>query len=299
MHIDKHLKVLVQQNKRFVAMCEEFPRYSRLGVKEFDRRVVRVITPGTLIDEPFLNPYENNYLLAISSPVEVLPGLVAHSSKDNAIGLAWIDVSTGEFFTKTSRLDELRDELSRIAPREVVLAKELESNPSHPIHEALAEEEEFVSYISPSDAVKQSDNEEVPTSTIQSQGNRSSLPNLTSDKAVGSYPQSLNPHETSAVNLLTTYLRANLLEHMPRMSQPSREGDGGRMHIDSHTIKALEIREGSREGGTRGSLLSVIKRTVTSGGTRLLSRWLCRFFQFDFRLHSASHRCRLPKHVSY
>src|ERR1700729_3630503 len=48
-------------------------------------------------------------------------------------------------------------------------------------------------------------------------------------------------HETSAINLLTTFLNANLLEHMPTLSLPNRENTGGRMQIDSHTIRALEI----------------------------------------------------------
>lgn len=47
----------------------------------------------------------------------------------------------------------------------------------------------------------------------------------------------------------------------------------GRIEIDAHTIRALEIREG--EGGVTGSLLSAVRRTVTISGTRLLSRWLC------------------------
>src|SRR5262245_41534938 len=92
MHLDKYLKILVQQNKRFVSMCEEFPRPSP-ETKGFDRRVVRIITPGTLIDEPFLNQYENNYLLAISPSTL---SSAAEPGQENLTGLAWIDISTGE-----------------------------------------------------------------------------------------------------------------------------------------------------------------------------------------------------------
>lgn len=93
-HLQKHLNTLVQQNNRFVALCEEFARPVPPGTRPlFDRRVVRIVTPGTLIDEPFLNHYENNYLLAISSDA-------SHSLEEHDdVGLAWIDVSTGEFFT--------------------------------------------------------------------------------------------------------------------------------------------------------------------------------------------------------
>jgi DNA mismatch repair ATPase MutS len=270
-HLDKNIKILVQQNKRFVAMCEEFPRFVPGAPKpEFDRRVVRVITPGTLIDEPFLNQYENNYLLSIS----FLDALSVHDSADidtsKAIGLAWIDVSTGEFFVKSSMYDSLRDELARIGPKEIVLDKRLEPHPSHPIRAVLTEEGNFVSYITSSEGSTpdySSRSKVVTANLIASAGGDESLtPSIST----------LTPHETSAISLLTTFLNANLLEHMPTLSFPNREDTGGRMQIDSHTIRALEIRGGATEGTTKGSLLSVIKRTVTSSGTRLLARWLCK-----------------------
>ncbi|KAF9243930.1 muts domain V-domain-containing protein [Melanogaster broomeanus] len=240
--------VLVQQ-KRFVAMCEEFPRYISGQKPEFERRVVRVITPGTLIDEPFLNHFENNYLLSII-PADGESGV-------QGAGLAWIDVSTGEFFTKTTSLEELKDELARLGPREIVLAENLREQPSHPIRELIEDEGIFLSYIIPSIT----DEPLVSGDIILDQGSTAS-PTYT-------------PQESGAINILATYLRANLLEHMPQLSTPSREGAEERMQIDSHTIKALEIRESTREGGTTGSLFNVIKRTVTSSGTRFLARRLC------------------------
>jgi DNA mismatch repair ATPase MutS len=270
MHLDKSLKILVQQNKRFVAMCEEFPRFvPGMSKPEFDRRVVRVITPGTLIDEPFLNQYENNYLLSISSHV-----LSLHTNAEDvprAVGLAWIDVSTGEFFVKSSTYDSLRDELARIGPKEVVLDKYLELHPSHPIRMTVAEEDNFVSYIVSSEAPmlehSPHSKEDADDVTAPVDEEDSLTPSISA----------LNPYEASAISLLTTFLNANLLEHMPTLSLPNREGTTGRMQIDSHTIRALEIRGGATEGTTKGSLLSVVKRTVTSSGTRLLARWLCMY----------------------
>ncbi|KAI0067908.1 hypothetical protein BV25DRAFT_1911773 [Artomyces pyxidatus] len=267
MHLQKSLKTLVQQNARFVALCEEFPQSSAPGVKPtFDRRVVRVITPGTLIDEPFLNQYENNYLLSVGS-TNVPEDLEASSA--TPVGLAWIDVSTGEFFTKDSSYENLRDDIVRIGPREIVLSKELADRPNHPIRMAILEEDTVSSYISPS----------TTSHTIQltdSVARASSSDNVTSvGEDVPIKRLVFSDHETAAIDLLTTYLHANLLEHMPRLSLPSREGAEKRMQIDSHTIRALEIKEGMREGGVTGSLLSVVKRTVTNSGTRLLARWLC------------------------
>jgi DNA mismatch repair ATPase MutS len=266
MHLDKYLKVLVQQNKRFVAMCEEFPRYSASGQKfEFDRRVVRVITPGTLIDEPFINQFENNYLLSIS-----VDGTVEEMDA-TPIGLAWIDVSTGEFFAKMSSREALKDDLARICPREVVLEDKLQANFSHLVHQLLVDEGCFVSYATSSQGALVKDSPETATPD--------ELNKLEGD--LTSVPSAYSLEESSAITILTNFLHNHLLEHMPSLSMPSREGNMDRMQIDSHTIKALEIRESTREGGTTGSLLSVVKRTVTRSGTRLLARWLCKCLLFN------------------
>ncbi|KAK0456272.1 muts domain V-domain-containing protein [Armillaria borealis] len=281
-HIDKHLKVLVQQNQRFVAMCEEFPRYRSSGEKDFDRRVVRVITPGTLIDESFLNQYENNYLLAINAPIDV-PLHDSVEPQQYPIGLAWIDVSTGEFFSKYSDSESLRDVIARIGPREVVLHKDFDGRHTHPIFVALGEERNLISYAAPSDKFRRLS----PVASAQdaSGTDEKSVTDDTTD-VIDVTDEVLEPgasrrsavytaEEGSAITLLTAYLKANLLEHMPALSYPDQDSGGNRMYMDSHTIKALEIRENITEGGTTGSLLSVIKRTVSSSGTRLLARWLC------------------------
>lgn len=226
-HLDRHLKTLVQHHKRFVAMCEEFPKYGNFGEKEFERRVTRIVTPGTLIDEPFLNTFENNYLLSIQLGPE-----------NACLGLAWIDVSTGEFFSKETNLASLQDELARIGPKEVVLPESIRDDPSHPIIALLKEEAMFYSFT--------------PTESA-------------SDNAA----------ESAAIVLLSSYLRNNLLENAPSLESPTHETDSTLMQIDAHTIKSLEIREASYIGGTKGTLVSVIRRTTTDSGSRLLSRRLC------------------------
>jgi DNA mismatch repair ATPase MutS len=168
--------------------------------------------------------------------------------------------------------------LARIGAKEIVLDKGLESHLAHPIRMAVTEEGNFVSYITPSDGpIPDHSPHDVYTDDI-------SAP-IEGEGSLTSSISALTPHETSAINLLTTFLNANLLEHMPELSSPHREDTRGRMQIDSHTIRALEIRGGATEGTTKGSLLSVIKRTVTSSGTRLLARWLCEF------INSLGKRC--------
>lgn len=258
MHLQKHLKTLVQQNNRFVALCEEFAVPALPGTKpSFDRRVVRIVTPGTLIDEPFLNCYENNYLMAIT-PV------APRSLKEGGdLGLAWIDVSTGEFFTKSATIESLFDDVVRIHPREVVLPRTMESADECPVRAIVRGESIVVSYLDiASPKHLQSPFRPQPVSDVPV-------------NARGLTTSALSPQESSAVSLLTRYLRSNLLDYMPSLSAPSKEVAEARMEIDAHTLKSLEIREGVHEGGSTGTLLSCIKQTVTSGGTRLLSRWLC------------------------
>lgn len=272
-HLNKYLKILVQHQHRFVAMCEEFPRSPALGAKGgFDRRVVRIVTPGTLIDEPFLNPYENNYLLAVTSASATIVDSRSAENSITRVGLAWIDVSTGEFYTKVCPAEGLRDELVRIAPKEVVLDALLLSQDDHGIRKATTEEGCFISYFTPSSAST------LPIPTVSGAEESSADELSTQLDPQLPLPAPLTEEEIRATELLTAFMNANLIEHMPGLAAPNRETMQERMQIDAHTVKALEIREGIREGGVTGSLLSVIKRTVTSGGTRLLARWLCNAF---------------------
>ena len=259
-HLQKHLNTLVQQNNLFVALCEEFARPVPPGARpSYDRRVARIVTPGTLIDEPFLNHYENNYLLAISSNAS--SSLEGHDD----VGLAWIDVSTGEFFTKCTTMEYLYDDVTRIRPREVVLNKDIESVDSCSVRAIVQRECPVISY---SDTVAPT----LPQPLVQSVLASDSI----SVHAEPSTTSTLSSHETSAVNLLTSYLQLNLLEFMPDLSAPNKEVSQARMEIDAHTLKSLEIQEGIQEGGATGTLLRCVKKTVTGGGTRLLARWLCR-----------------------
>lgn len=254
-HLQRHLKTLVQQNHRFVALCEEFARPVPPESKpSYDRRVVRIVTTGTLIDEPFLNHYENNYLMAIS------PAASSSSTERDQLGLAWLDVSTGEFFTKSTTVECLCDDIVRIHPREVVLPRKMKSVDPCPVRTIVRGECIVVSYF-----------DTATPAHLQ--------PHVSSASLNSRHPTTpiLSSQESSAVTLLTGYLQSNLLEYMPNLSAPRKEADEARMEVDAHTLKSLEIREGVHGRGGIDTLLGCLKRTVTSGGTRLLSRWLCTY----------------------
>ena len=98
-----------------VAICEqvEDPKKAKGLVK---REVTRVVTPGTLTDDGLLDPKENNFLAAV---------VRCRSNQRNGppdIGVSWVELSTGRFFAAKVSLDRLADEVTRIAPAELLVS---------------------------------------------------------------------------------------------------------------------------------------------------------------------------------
>lgn len=111
MQLQRHLKTLVADRGLSVAIAEEMPRDEADKIR---RRVVRVVTPGTLTDEHWLDRSTANYLLAIQPTSDDL-------SRPGALDLTWYDVGTGDLLTQTTSLAALGSDMARIDPREIVL----------------------------------------------------------------------------------------------------------------------------------------------------------------------------------
>ena len=109
----EYLRQLVGAGLR-VAICEqvEDPKLAKGIVK---REVIETITPGALLEEGWLAGARNNYLVAVG----LAPGGPAGQRASGAVGLAAVDLSTGEFLLETLPAEELREALSRLAPAEV------------------------------------------------------------------------------------------------------------------------------------------------------------------------------------
>lgn len=269
--LEKYLKLLVQDHGRLVAICDEFREVSspadgiapatkrRLNEEvQITRRVTRVVSPGTLIDERFLDPFSSNWILAVAKT-------------SAGIGLAWLDVSTADFFTTTCPdAESLRDEVARIGPSEIVLE-------SGAFDRGLRSSE----HSAGSAAVVQLGELLEPDGSPLWEAVDRRLVHVSLCAPAAASSHAAIDAEQSAVAHLTEHLRARLLS-LPGggVETIARDGPTHRareesMLIDANTLAALEIREGMREGGgTRGSLLSVVRRTVTKGGARLLGQWL-------------------------
>nr|DBA11329.1 TPA_inf: MSH4 [Testicularia cyperi] len=307
--LEKYLKILVLDRGLLVAISDEFrdhlpntPEVLHNEQTEITRRVSRVVSPGTLLDEKFLDPFCNNYIVSISGvPAAQCKGKEGEEGGEgHRYGLAWLDVGTADFNT-TFCSDErsLRDEIARIGPREVVVdsAHLLSTDPEAALdattpHKATQSDTEPAQEISQSDKVPVNLRELIIDPSVYI--SRFSTPPASEESAAASTegqddglrksevdaPQSAGSvAETRAVKTLLAYLRTRLLDHAESLdaltrSRPLHLRRESLMTIDAHTLEALEIKERMRDGSVSGSLFSVLRRTVTKGGTRLLQQWL-------------------------
>lgn len=253
--LDRYLKILVQDFNHRVAISEEFPNNAsgqvRAGGLMHDRRVSRVVTPGTLIDENFMDPFMNNYILAVHASQDTPKSLPQQS-----IGLAWLDLSTGHFFTQPTTLAMLPAFLSRIGAREIVLNEDLKFMKDHEIFSSLGEDHHLITYTK----VERVKNISEWNFTLETPISARVAANFTQQ-------------EIAAGSILLQYVETRLLGGEIKLQAPSRQLDV--MGIDKNTMRALEVKRTMRNGLSKGSLLHTVKRTVTKGGARLLEHWLC------------------------
>lgn len=274
--LDRFLKILVQDLNRYVAIAEEFPNTepdkAKSGGLLHERRVARIITPGTLIDEHFMDPYANNYVMAIHLPADQQPragstessGPVLDAMSSDAatsaatpIGLAWLDLSTGHFFTHSTTLAQLGSMLSRVCPREVVLDEDFQSRAGHEIFDIMADERHLITYAPQGELMAMSD----WTPMLESEIPPQSVEAFTND-------------EVRAGSLLLHYVKDRLQGISMKLQPPLRHETMQVMNIDKNGMRSLEIKQTIRDGAFRGSLLHAIRKTVTKSGARLLNEWL-------------------------
>ncbi|KAL8943772.1 MAG: hypothetical protein Q9216_000878 [Gyalolechia sp. 2 TL-2023] len=275
--LDRFLKVLVQDLSKYVAISEEFANNPAGKVKSgglmFDRRVTRVVTPGTLIDENFMNPYENNFLLAVhpialgtnpyltgKRPAEFESNLLDPEMSSIRVGLAWLDLSTGEFFSQSTNMVNFPSAFARIGAKEIIVSDTLEGSISQSITSIVEHDRRLLTYHAGKNA-------ELPISYWASML-ETSVP--TSDESA------FTQEETCAGSLLLTYVADNLQGLNLQLQRPQRRMDIDTMSIDKNSLRGLEVLATCKEGigGGKGSLFHTVRRTVTRSGSRLLKDWI-------------------------
>ena len=123
--LQKFVKSLVQDLEQNVAIIDQYPLERRINESIIHRKISRIVSPGTLVDETFLNYNQNNYLVAIAFPAKFTK---TPADLDLCIGLSWIDISVGEFYVQQTTLGELIADISRINPSEIIISKEFQED---------------------------------------------------------------------------------------------------------------------------------------------------------------------------
>ena len=236
--LEKHLATLIARGHR-VAICEQtsvLPVKNEDGKKLIQREVTRVVTAGTIVEPQLLDSRSNNFLVAIFSDGQ-------------KTGIAYADVSTGDFAATEIDNRYALAELDRLKPAEIVIAETQEtfSNRELPHYVTRLDTQFFDKEIASKTLYKH-----FSTTTLKPFG----LENL--------------PLATSAAGALIHYLKTSRFDTAEQLNRLTSYDSSDFMFLDGRTYKSLEIFES--ESGA--SLISVIERTKTAMGSRILRRWL-------------------------
>ncbi|MFA5237949.1 MAG: DNA mismatch repair protein MutS, partial [Methanoregula sp.] len=233
-----------------VAICEqtEDPKTAKGLVK---REVVRVITPGTVIDPVMLPSSAATYLMAIA------PG-----TKGSDWGMALLDISTGEFFVSTlpgeGIAENIRSEIARYRPAECILPSTVD--------EDLRSSLQLNGVI----VTQYADDRFLPD-----RAGRTLLDHFGATSLAG-YGCDTMPAAVGAAGAALAYAEETQMSALPQVSGLATRTSAQSMMLDAVTLRNLEVHESIRGGSKGATLFSVLDRTKTPMGSRLLRRQITR-----------------------
>ncbi len=241
--VDTYVGRLIEKGYK-VAICEQMsdPATTK-GLVE--RAVTRVVTPGTVIESNMLDERRANYIMALCI-------------QKNRAGVAFCDVSTGEFFVHQfgDALNRLQDELARIMPREIILNEEympeLEKYAAARAIALTKIDAQWLTYSAASKAL---------TAHFE----------IRSISDLGFDQMKQGICAAGALMMYLTQTQKNALRHINRLQ---RYQSDKYMALDAAARQSLELTESLRARGRRGSLLWLIDKTVTAMGSRMLRTWI-------------------------
>jgi DNA mismatch repair protein MutS len=243
---EAYLARLIRQGFR-VAVCDQVEdpaEAKKRGAKSPVRRaVVRIVTPGTLTEDTLLDARRHNYLAALGEAA-------------GALGLAWLDLSTGEVETQELGVAALAAALARLDPGEILLPERLTGRAD--LVELWGD---WKSALSP-----------LPNVRFDSEGGRVRLETLYGVRTLDGFG-TFGRAELAAAGALVDYVALTQQGKVPPLRPPRQLAAGAFMEIDAATRRNLELAE-TLGGERKGSLLAIIDRTVTGAGARLLAAQL-------------------------
>ncbi|HZU86169.1 MAG TPA: DNA mismatch repair protein MutS [Anaerolineaceae bacterium] len=237
--VDNYLARLIEKGYH-VAICEQVGEQPAKGL--FPRQVVRVVTPGTVDDPGLLRGDQNNYLAAIFPQPE-------------RIGVAYVDITTGEFAATELSGDDpqalLRAELIRLRPAEILHPENM------PLPDGInAHATHWPSWRFESGRCQEALLKHFQAATLDGFGLRGLSYAV---RAAGAVLQYVQETQSTALRLLSGLVTYSLDEFMT---------------LDAATRRNLELTETIRDGRVEGSLLGVLDQTMTPMGKRLMRQWV-------------------------
>ena len=244
--VNTYIEKLIARGYK-VAICEQLedPALAKGLVK---RDVVRVMTAGTVTDPSMLEEKSNNFLMSVALETD-------GKRKEGAAGIAWADVSTGEFYVAEPPEAILRAEILRIGPTEIICS-------------GTAALQECVGQLTEMTISEQNSN------WFQAHNARETLKNHFGLSSLAGFGLEERKAALCAAGALMKYLgetQKNSLEHMTALRFAR---SGNKMLLDPNTRRNLELTESLRGKGRKGTLLSLLDKTHTAMGGRLLKSWV-------------------------
>ncbi len=253
--MENYLAKLVQMGRK-VAICEqvEDPKMAKGVVK---RDVVQVVSPGTALADSMLDQQRNNFLVGLSLQGDI-------------VGLASVDMSTGDFVLDEVPVEALGDELQGLAPAELLLSDAADA--------AWVEQVERLLPRAAQSRIEDWHFEEGSArDLLYEQLNVRSLKGFGCDEMDAG---------VRAAGAVVAYLRDNqrgAVDHINRLQRKQRENHA---MVDAIAQRNLEILGNQQDGGRSGSLLDVVDHTCTPMGARLLRMWLIQPLKKVGEIHS-------------
>lgn len=247
--VENYIARLIEKGYH-IAVCDQVGEIGGKG--PVDREVTRVITPGTIIEPALLTENQANYLMAVMPVGDVETG------RWNKAGIAYVDISTGEFATTQLEGENtgvlVLEELARLTPREVIMPESwVERGVSLPdsIHLSPVADWHFEYETA----------EQILTAHFKV-------------RTLDGYGLKDMPSGVCAAGAILHYLRATQRNSLAQLTIIRAYSTANFMVLDQFTRRNLELTETLVSRQTKGSLLDTLDRTVTAMGARLLRTWI-------------------------